>query len=581
VVKPSGRSRKTIGTALLIGLWVLVCARPIQGSRYIIDDHVLIHTNDGATLSAIVVRREGAAARQPAAFVFTIYAQPPKDIAQMEYAADRGYVGVIAYTRGKLASPQAIVPYEEDGRDANSVIDWIVRQPWSNGAVGMYGGSYNGFTQWAAAKYANPALKTIVPSVAQNPGNGLPMQNNVFLLVNYAWIYYVTDNKLLDDATYDSPQWNTLNQRWYVSGRSYRDVDQVAGRPNPWLQKWLKHPSYDAYWQAMVPYESDFAKIGIPVLTITGYYDDGQLSALGYVRDHYRYNRHADHYVVIGPWDHLGTQRAHKDAILRGYHIDPRAQIDTPKLTFDWLDYVMRGGKKPALLQDRINYEVMGANEWRHAPSLDKMSSTVTTLYLSDVKAGSGYYALSAQAPARSASLNQTVNFADRKTTNNDSYPYLILGKHPDLSNGFAFVSAPLTHTVSVNGSFDGVIRAVVNKKDMDIGVALYQIQPDGKFFQLGYFTERASYAWDLSARRLLRPGVVEVIPLGESTMFSRQLVKGSRLLLTLNVNKNQFAEINYGTGKDVAGEDIADATVPLRIQWLTSSFVRIPISPH
>lgn len=55
---------------------------------------------------------------------------------------------------------------------------------------------------------------------------------------------------------------------------------------------------------------------------------------------------------------------------------------------------------------------------------------------------------------------------------------------------------------------------------------------------------------------------------------------KGSRLLLTVNVNKNAFAEIDYGTGKDVASESIKDAGVPLEVQWLTSSSIGLRLRP-
>ena len=54
-------------------------------------------------------------------------------------------------------------PFEHDGADAAAVIDWIARQPWSDGRVGMYGGSYNSFAQWAATKHRPPALKAIAP----------------------------------------------------------------------------------------------------------------------------------------------------------------------------------------------------------------------------------------------------------------------------------------------------------------------------------------------------------------------------------------------------------------------------------
>jgi uncharacterized protein len=321
--------------------------------RRFLVQRVSIPAGDGVKLAAIIVRVRGAPARLPSALLFTIYAQPDTDTLRAEYGAARGYASVTAYSRGKAWGSGAIAPYEYDGRDADRVISWIAKQPWSNGKVGMYSGSYDGFTQWAAAKFHNSALKTIVPYVANNPGNGLPMENNVFLLVNYPWVYYVTDNKYLDDAAYDKPALRTLNDRWYKSGSSYRSAPLFYGRANPWLQKWLDHPSFDAYWQSMVPYKSDFSRINIPVLTVTGYYDDGQGSALNYLKDHYEYNRRAVHYLVIGPYDHLGSQAAHKDDVLRGYPIDPVAQFSTPRLTFDWFDWVMRGGVRPAMLADR------------------------------------------------------------------------------------------------------------------------------------------------------------------------------------------------------------------------------------
>src|SRR5437763_11175841 len=96
-----------------ITLAAAVSATP---SPYVVNDRVAIRTKDGATISAIVVRRRGQRRAQPAAFRFTIYADPPRDIDRMHYAADRGYVAVTAYTRGEAYSPQPPVPYESDGR---------------------------------------------------------------------------------------------------------------------------------------------------------------------------------------------------------------------------------------------------------------------------------------------------------------------------------------------------------------------------------------------------------------------------------------------------------------------------------
>jgi uncharacterized protein len=87
----------------------------LQTGHYIIDDSILITTSDNAKISALMVRRKDQAASLPVIFQFTIYARKT-DIRKVKDAADRGYVGVIAYTRGKRYSPNEIVPYVYDGR---------------------------------------------------------------------------------------------------------------------------------------------------------------------------------------------------------------------------------------------------------------------------------------------------------------------------------------------------------------------------------------------------------------------------------------------------------------------------------
>jgi len=542
----------------------------------LIDTGILIPTTDGAQLSAIVVRRKNTP-REPAALLFTIYADS-NNIEKAKWAATHGYTGVIAYTRGKALSPDLPVPYEHEVTDVNAVIEWITHQSWSDGRVGMYGGSYEGFSQWAATKHLHPALKTIVPYVAAIPGQGVPMENNVFINANYAWPFYVTNTKYLDRETYfNNARWRPLPQKWYGSGTAYASIDSIDGTPNPWLHRWLLHPAFDAYWQAMIPYKQDFASINIPVLTVTGYYDDGQISALQYLNEHYRYNPNANHYLIIGPYDHFGAQRG-GFPVLRDYKVDPVSLIDTRDITFQWLDYILKNGPKPAILKDRINYEVMGANTWKHAPSMEATHTEYLDFYLTDTKHGSDY-SLSKKPQRNPAAIQQTIDLADRSPSNNSYYPYPIIRDSLDHSDGLFFISEPLDEPLTVTGSFEGKLRASINKKDMDIGVVLYEVMPDGRYFHLSYFLGRASYAQDPGQRKLLKPGHIETIPFTRTRMTGRQLSKGSRLLVVLNINKNAFAQVNYGTGKDVSSETIRDAGAPLKIKWYTDSMIRIPVS--
>lgn len=547
--------------------------------RFDISDSVLIKTKQGATLSAYVVRPRSGPARQPTALFYTIYASadPTSNWYYAKYAAAHGYVGVVAFARGKWKSPDEIRPFDKAGEDADGVINWISKQSWSDGRVGMYGGSYSGFAQWAALKHRPQALKTIVPYVANLPGNGLPMYRNVFLTANYAWNFYVTDNRLLDEELYfDRNRWNTLPSKWFVSGRPYREIDAVDGKPNPWLQRYLKHPSYDAYWQSMSPYGREFANIDIPILEFSGYAGSDSVSDF-YLPEHQRYDPQAEHYLVIGPWNHGDTQSNSKARVLDGYPIDPVAQIDTTALTFQWFDYVFKGASRPAILEDKINFQVMGANVWRHAPSLDAMSKRVLELYLSDAST-EGRHRLSATPPAKAGYISQTVDFADR-TSVNDVYPMARLSDRVRDTGALAFISEPLPQPLSINGQIAGTLKVSINKRDMDFALAIYEVMPDGRYFHLAYALDRASYTRDRSHRQLLTPGKIETLSVSRTGITSRQLSRGSRLLVLLTVNKNGSAQVNHGTGKDVSDESIHDAGSPLEVRWYLDSVLRVPVS--
>ncbi|WMJ69102.1 CocE/NonD family hydrolase [Stenotrophomonas sp. 24(2023)] len=547
--------------------------------RFVIDDTLRIPAAEGVVLSAQLARPRAATAPLPAAMLFTIYTDPPKNRLKMLLAAAHGYAGIVVDARGKGQGTGTIAPYEHDGEDANAAIDWVSRQAWNDGRVAMYGGSYEGFTAWAAARHHHPALKTIVPYVAAIPGQGVPMENNVFLSANYGWAFYVTNGPMLDTATYaQRARWSQLGRRWYTSGRSYRQIDQIDGTPNPWLQRWLAHPSYDAYWQAMVPYGEQFADIRIPVLTITGYYDDGQISALQYVREHLRHRPDADHTLLIGPYDHSGAQSALKPMQLRGYALDPVAQFDTPALTFQWLDHVLRGAPRPALVPDRVNYQLMGADRWGHAPSLQAAAGSYRRFHLSAARASAdGYHHLQEQAPPP-GQLRQTVDLADRNEMRHGYYPFPIVAAKDTADTALSFASEPFSTPMDLVGSFSGDLKVRINKRDLDFTVTLYELMADGRRMQLSYFMGRASHVRDPAKRQLLQPAQWTHLPFDRTRMVARRLAAGSRLLVKVDVLKDAMHQVNHGTGRDVSDETVADAGAPLQVEWHSDSVVTVPL---
>ncbi|WP_343667987.1 CocE/NonD family hydrolase [Chitinophaga sp.] len=555
--------------ALLTAFCLFLSLTAYSQQGYIFQDSILVHTADGAQLSLMVMRKATDTTPLPVLLQFTIYVRDKgRDLRSLQEIADRGYVGVIAYARGKRLSPDEIWPYEYEHNDTYEVIDWISKQSWCNGSVGMFGGSYNGFSQWAACKRLHPALKTIVPYVANRPGMGLPMENNIFINPNYEWSFYVGNNKYLDTiAGNDRRRFRNMMFSWWKTGVAYNKMDSIDGTPNRWFQRWIAHPDFDAYWQNMAPYGDDFKQINIPVLAIDGYYNDSQNSSLYYLR---QMGKQKDVYLVIGPYSHFGAQIG-GDTVLNGYKVDSCAIINTKALTFAWMDHIFKNGPLPAMLHDKVNYEVMGANRWASAGDLSQHNQR---LYLNTISR-----ALTPVKPSRLSFIEQKVDFANRNESNNDYYPDPIIRKEIDTSNGYDFTSAPFDKDLVYTGSFSGELTFSINKKDVDVGVTIYEIQPDGTYFHLSYTIIRASYAADPTKRQLLQPGKLVHIPLNNTQFVSKQLHKGSRLLVVVNVNKNPFSQLNYGTGKDVSEETIKDAGEPLKINWYNSSYIDLPIN--
>lgn len=553
--------------------------------RYISEKNIAINMPDGATVCALLMRPRAAPGKLTTLLNFTIYVDPNDNPNNARQTASNGYAGVVAFTRGKACSPDKPVPYLHDGTDATALIDWITAQPWSDGRVGMFGGSYEGFTQWATVKHLPKALKAIMTGAPAAPGLDVPMEGNVFWNFIYPWPFYTTNAKGADDATYnDFKRWQKLNHDWYVSGRAYRDLDKIDGTPNRIFDEWIAHPGYDSYWQQMIPYKDEFARIDIPTLTTIGYYYGGPGAGVYYFSQHQKFNSKAEHYLLIGPYDHIAAQFGVIGLLgnvydsLGGLELDPVAKINiSDDIRYAWFDYIFKGEPKPALLQDKVNYEVVGANMWKHAPTLAAIANQNIRFHLSAVRSGNAYR-LSEQKPSAEASVDLKVDFADRSDVDRNAPGGGVQDNAVDTWNGLEFVSDPLTKPTELSGLFKGRLDFTCNKKDFDFEIDLYEQTPKGEYVQLAPFWTRASYAADQNQRYLLTPGRRETLDFQAIRVMSRQLQQGSRVVAVLRIIKESGRQINYGTGKDVSDETIADAKEPLEIKWYNDSYIDVPV---
>jgi uncharacterized protein len=546
----------------------------IEAEVYNVKETV-IPMSDGGTIAVTIVRSQQDTTPKPVVLMYNIYAG--NDVSKAKNINFNGFTGVIANTRGKGRSKDSIAPFEHDAKDAYEIIDWISQQEWCNGKIGMYGGSYLGFSQWSAVKKIHPALKTIVPQVAVGAGIDFPMHNGIFSTYALRWIHYVTGNKTTDyDDFNNEEKWNAWQNDYFKKGFRLRDYDKEIGRPSAVFQKWLQHPTYDSFWQQMTPQKEEFAQLNIPILSITGYYDDDQIGAMHYFKEHQKWNPNNNHFLVIGPFDHYGAQ-GFPNEVLNGYTLDERAVLEIEALVFDWFNYVLNGARKPGILSNKVNFQVMGKNKWEHASGLDQMHNSQLTFYLSDKQ-------LVLEKPKQNTAIQQVIDFKDRRdnkvnpATDVADFSSIVKDNLTLPNHYLTFESEALTETMVLSGSLIANLKLSCNKKDMDVVFLLYEKTPDGKYFALTSDYHRLSQSKDHSKRQLLRPNTIESFSLSNNYITCKQLQKGSQIVIVMGVLKNGNWQINYGTGRDVSDESILDATVPLEVKWYSDSNFIVPI---
>ncbi|HEV2269926.1 MAG TPA: CocE/NonD family hydrolase [Steroidobacteraceae bacterium] len=610
-----------------------------QDRRYAIQDDVAIDVPGHGKVVALLVRPRSSSGRLPTLLEYRIAPGGYDDAIE---AAAHGFASMVAFTPLVRAGRHAwrVIPFEGEGERARAVIGWIAGQPWSDAQVGMYGGGYGGFVAWAAAARPPPQLKAIATSDPMAPGVNFPTDGGIGLNGAYCWLQRVeternesaaatetgagssaqagpdsgpadgtrpaaADTNTAPDVStppdansapdadsvpdagaaatlaVGSPEWcSALDAKWYASGKPFRDLPRLAGRPSPIFSRWLEHPAYDEYWRRLAPSASELAHIDLPVLSMTGYYSRGQAGALFYFLQHYAHDDHADQTLLAGPYDGTEMREGSAQDVVDDYRTDPAAVVYLRGIELQWFAYLFLHGPKPPLLSDRVNAEVMGANTWQHAGTLEGLAKDRVRLYLAaEPHAGSG--SLTPRPPASRAPVRLTINLARRQKGDAQPLPRSLMTASVPVENGFAFVSGPLPEGLEIAGRFSGRLLLQTNKRDLDLSVALYELLPDGNYFHLFAPAEelRASYLRDPGRRRLLAPGVAERLDFTSHRITAVRVESGARLVMVLRVNKRADREINYGSGRVVSGESIAAGRTPVRLNLLRGGYLDFAVT--
>src|SRR6266487_5569297 len=299
---------------------------------------------------------DGSLPKTPVIFTLTPYISDSYH-ARGSYFASHGYAFALVDVRGRGNSGGEFEPFANDPRDGHDLVEWFAKQPFCDGKVAMWGGSYAGFDQWATARELPPHLATIVPAAAAHPGLDFPFTNNVGIPYDTQWFTLTSGRASQQNLFADSKFWRAKFLDAYKQYIPFKTLDSFIGNPSANFQRVMGHPMVDAYYDAMVPTREQFAKITVPILTITGQYDGDELGALTFYRDHLA-NASADtgakHFLIIGPWDHAGT-RTPTDEV-GGVKFGKDAIVDLNDLHRHWYDWAMKNGPKPEFLKNQVAF---------------------------------------------------------------------------------------------------------------------------------------------------------------------------------------------------------------------------------
>jgi uncharacterized protein len=376
------------------------------GEGMIIQKNVMVRMRDGVRLATDIYRPAGSE-RSPVVLVRTLYGtEGPESLETAKFYVTRGYAYALQDTRGKYDSEGNWDGPRNEAHDGSDTITWLGTRPWSNGRVGMTGGSYLGLVQDVVADQENPYLKALVPMVS-------PMTLGREDLTEYDQL-----------STYTGRDTYSINTMWMVpyDGRVNQndrqspafdkaweylpriDYPKVFGREMAWWPFLLNHqrgfweeyviraahgewkrslPEADAWWKN---YKEHYRKVNVPMLQVSGWYDccgEAMIKMFQLVRKHAtdpvaRNNQQ----LVMTPWPHALSTGFGKQKAMGDLDFGPQAKFDPDEASVEWFDHWLKGKNNGVEKRAPVRAFVMGENRWREAQDWPIPGTQFTKFYL-------------------------------------------------------------------------------------------------------------------------------------------------------------------------------------------------------
>jgi putative CocE/NonD family hydrolase len=576
-------------------------------ARIIIEKNIDIPMRDGCVLKGDLYRPDSNE-KLPVLLNRTPYDKKFPLISSLTLdsirAAQRGYNVVFVDCRGRFASQGTFTCFVDEPRDGYDTIEWLARQPFADGKVGMFGASYMGATQWLAATQTPPSLKAMVPSItASDYHNGWTYQGGAFaLFFNVSWTMISLGLARLMREREENPA--AEKELAIVMDSIDHMCDRMDFMPlrefamfragAPYFFDWLEHPYYDDYWRKLC-IEEYHDKIAVPTLNIGGWYDIFQG---GTIRNHLGMRAHGaseaarSSRLMLGPWSHGLPLQSLVGQVDMGFRSSP-VSVDLDGMQLDFFDSWLKGKQNGAANGAPVRIYVMGLNEWREEKEWPLPGTEWRRYYLhSRGRANSAYGdgALSTEAPISEPPDSFLYNPLDPVPTRGGGlccYANALAGGAFDQSmvehraDVLVYSTEPLAENVEVTGPITLTLYASSSASDTDFTGKLVDVDPNGFARNLTDGIIRARVRESQSDPKLINPGKVYEFTI-DMWSTSNLFKAGHRIRLEVSSSNFPRFDRNPNTGHEL----FVDAETRPALQTVMhergfASYVTLPVIPE
>lgn len=404
------------------------------------------------------------------------------------YAA-HGYIVVVQDIRGRGTSEGTFTLGADDAQDGAESIAWAAALPGSNGRVGMYGFSYQGYNQFMAASLAGPALQALAPAMAPwDPREGWSHSQGAFRLQSsLGWALQLAAETARHAGDVDA------YAEIARAAKALPLAERVAAHPAVMERHaglghyadWRDTPPDHAYWQDISPAARlpALAERRLPTLLVAGWYDsflEGSLDSWHALHG----ASSAPTHLVVGPWTHFPWVRRN-GAVDFGHEAD--GGMDA--LHVRWFDRFLKDEDNGVDAEAPVRLFDLGSKTWRGFTAWPRGAHS---LYL----AGGGLASLDA-GDGHLGDAPRETTLADYVVTDPWRPPPSVGGAFGTPTGAvdraavdargdvLTFTGAPLDAPLALAGDVSVELVVDCDRPSFDIACTLSRVQVDGKVIPL------------------------------------------------------------------------------------------------